>query len=186
MPIVEAHILAGYSAAEKSRLTAALTDAIRLVVPAGDDAITVMVHEMAAENYARGGRSRAPAPALPDPEQIALDYLTAMEARDIDAAESMLATGFRMRFPGTPPMSTLAELIDWSKDRYQFVKKTITSTEASHQNGCAVVYVMGTLAGAWPNGNPFEGIRFIDRFEITGGKLVSQDVWNDLAEERSA
>ena len=55
MPIIEAHILGGYSPAEKSRLTMALTDAVRFVVPAGDDAVTVMVHEMAPENYARGG-----------------------------------------------------------------------------------------------------------------------------------
>lgn len=45
MPIVEAHILEGYSPSDKSRLTSALTDAIRFVVPAPDEAITVMLHE---------------------------------------------------------------------------------------------------------------------------------------------
>ena len=185
MPIIEAHILGGYSPAEKSRLTMALTDAVRFVVPAGDDAVTVMVHEMAPENYARGGTSRTPAPALPDPKEIALEFLRALEARNIDAAEEMLATGFRMVFPGTKPMATLAELIDWAKDRYRFVKKTITTTEAFHSDGCAVVYVTGLLSGEWPNGDPFSGIRFIDRFEIKGGKIVSQDVWNDIAEERA-
>ena len=185
MPIVEAHILEGYSPAEKSRLTAALTDAVRLVVPAADEAVTVMVHEMPAENYARGGKSRTPAPALPDPIEIALNFLTALEAREIEATEAMLVTGFRMRFPGTEPMASVAELIDWAKDRYRFVRKTIASTEAFHADGCAVVYVIGTLSGEWPDGTPFSGIRFIDRFEIKGGKLVSQDVWNDIAEERS-
>jgi len=29
---------------------------------------------------------------------------------------------------------------------------------------------------------PFEGIRFIDRFESRGGRFTRQDVWNDLAE----
>lgn len=185
MPIVEAHILEGYSPIEKSRLTAALTDAVRFVVPAGDEAVTVIIHEMAPENYARGGRSRTPAPALPDPKEIALGFLKAMEAREIEAAEAMLAPGFRMHFPGTPPMASIEELIDWAKDRYRFVKKTVTSTEAFHSNGCAVVYVIGTLAGEWPDGTPFEGIRFIDRFEVKGGKLISQDVWNDIAEERA-
>ena len=42
MPIIEAHILEGYSPKEKSRLTAALTDAVRFVVPATDEAETVM------------------------------------------------------------------------------------------------------------------------------------------------
>jgi len=29
---------------------------------------------------------------------------------------------------------------------------------------------------------PFEGVRFVDRFEVAGGLLTRQDVWNDLAE----
>ena len=185
MPVVEAHILEGYSPSEKSRLTLALTDAVRFVVPADDDAVTVMVHEMPWENYARGGSSRTPAPALPDPTQIALDFLTALQARDIEKAEAMLATDFQMRFPGTQPFASIEELIDWTKDRYRFVQKTITSTEAFHTNGHAVVYITGTLAGEWPDGKPFDGIRYIDRFEIKSGKLTSQEVWNDIAEERA-
>ncbi len=38
------------------------------------------------------------------------------------------------------------------------------------------------LAGEWPDGTPFDGIRFIDRFELADGKLARQEVWNDLAE----
>jgi hypothetical protein len=34
----------------------------------------------------------------------------------------------------------------------------------------------------WPDGTPFEGIRFIDRFTIRDGKLADQLVWNDIAE----
>ncbi|MEO0914121.1 MAG: tautomerase family protein [Pseudomonadota bacterium] len=185
MPVVEAHILEGYSPEEKSRLTAALTDAVRFVIPASDDAITVLLHEVAPENYARGGQSRAPAPALPDLRRVALDFLAAMEARDTDAAEALLDAEFQMTFPGTKPMTSIAALIDWAKDRYRFVKKTITSTEAFQHAGRTIVYVSGTLSGEWPDGTAFTGIRFIDRFEIEGGKLISQSVWNDIAEERS-
>ena len=60
MPIVELHLLQGYGPQEKQRLHAALTDAVRLVVPASPDAITVMFHEMAPENYSRGGQQRGP------------------------------------------------------------------------------------------------------------------------------
>ena len=74
MPIVEAHILEGYSPAEKSRLTAALTDAVRLVVPAADEAVTVMVHEMPAENYARGGKSRTPAQSCVHNKNSTINY----------------------------------------------------------------------------------------------------------------
>ena len=184
MPIIEAHILEGYAAEEKTRLTAALTDAVRFVVPAPADAITVMLHESPKDAYARGGKHREPAPALPDPRQLVLDYLAAMESRDLECAQIMLGDGFQMVFPGTPPMTTLSELIDWSKDRYRFVKKTYDAVEAFHSGGAAVVYARGTLAGAWLDGTAFDGIRFIDRFEVAGGKIVRQDVWNDLAEVR--
>ena len=46
-------------------------------------------------------------------------------------------------------------------------------------------YTRGTLAGEWPDGTAFSGIRFIDRFEVTDGKITQQDVWNDIAEVRA-
>ena len=45
-----------------------------------------------------------------------------------------------------------------------------------------MVYARGTLNGAWLDGSPFNGIRFIDRFEVRAGKITRQEVWNDLAE----
>jgi 4-oxalocrotonate tautomerase family enzyme len=186
MPIVEAHILEGYSPDDKKRLASALTDAIRLVVPAPDEAITVMLHEHAPENYARGGTARQPAPALPDPAALVRAYLDAMEARDLDRAQAMLGPGFSMTFPGTGPMTALAELVDWAKGRYRFVTKTYEAFEAFHADGAAVVYARGTLSGEWPDGTAFSGIRFIDRFALQGGLIVRQDVWNDIAEVRPA
>jgi len=185
MPTVEAHILEGYTADEKRRLKQALTDAIRFVVPAQGDAIVTLIHEYPAENYARGGIERQPAPALPDPSKLVLDYLGAMEAREIDRAEAMLGDGFAMVFPGTGPMANLTELIDWAKGRYRFVTKTYEAVEAFQNGDAAVVYTRGTLAGEWPEGTPFAGIRFIDRFEVKGGKITKQDVWNDIAEVRA-
>jgi 4-oxalocrotonate tautomerase family enzyme len=186
MPIVEAHLLEGYPPEVKSRITEALTDAIRLCVPAPDEAITVMLHEYPPENYARGGKHRSPATAPPDPARIVLDYLAAMEARELDAAQAFLAPGFEMVFPGTAPMSALGDLVTWAKDRYRFVTKTTEAVEVFHGNGATVVYTRGTLAGAWPDGTAFAGIRFIDRFEIVDGRITRQDVWNDIAEVRPA
>jgi phenylpyruvate tautomerase PptA (4-oxalocrotonate tautomerase family) len=184
MPVIEAHVLRGYAPEEKSRLTSALTDAVRFVVPAPDEAITVMLHEIEPDGYARGGVSRAPAPALPDPAGIVRGYLSAMEARDLDSARALLGDGFEMVFPGTPTMTSLEQLIDWAQGRYRFVKKTYDGIEAFHSCGVAVVYARGTLFGEWPDGTAFEGIRFIDRFEVSGGRIARQDVWNDIAEVR--
>lgn len=184
MPIIETHILEGYSGDEKARLIRALTDATRLVVPAKPEAITVIVHEMKPENYARGGQQRSPAPANQDPCDLIRAYLAAMEARDLDTAQAMLGEGFVMNFPGAQGMTTLQDLIEWSKPRYRFVKKTYDRFEAMQSGETTVVYSIGTLYGEWPDGSPFEGIRFIDRFELSGGKIVKQDVWNDIAEVR--
>ena len=183
MPVVELHLIEGYSEDDRQRVCAALTDAVRMVIPAAPEAVTVMVHEMDAASYMRGRTMRRPAPALPDPAGIVRAYLAAMEARDLDLARTFMGDGFAMVFPGTAPMTTLEELIAWSKPRYTFVKKTYETFDAMQGAGeAAVVYCHGTLYGEWPDGTPFEGIRFIDRFEVTGGKITRQDVWNDIAE----
>lgn len=184
MPTVEVHLLEGYAPEARTRLGLALTDAVRMVVPAVPDGITVMIHEHAHHNYMRGGEHKTGAAPLPDPVQIVRDYLGAMEARDLDTAQSMLGDGFTMTFPGAEPMTTLAELIAWSKPRYNFVRKTYETFDACMGASGPTVYCHGTLYGEWPDGTAFDGIRFIDRFELTNGKITKQDVWNDIAEVR--
>ncbi len=116
-------------------------------------------------------------------------YLVAMEARDLAAAQALLAPGFTMQFPGPVTFTSLAQLIEWAKPRYRFVRKAYECfdeapiTEGRAAAG-AVVYCYGTLAGEWPDGSAFAGIRFIDRFTVVSGRLVDQTVWNDLAEVR--
>ncbi|MEO0360686.1 MAG: tautomerase family protein [Pseudomonadota bacterium] len=180
MPVVEIHLPEGYDDDAKRRLLRALTDAVRLVVPAPPEAVTTIAHETPAANYMRGGEGRAAAAALADPAEIVRGYLSAMEARDLDAARTFLAEGFEMRFPGAAPMKTLEELVAWSKPRYRFVKKTYDGFDTA-PGAPAVVVCRGTLAGEWPDGAPFEGVRFVDRFEVADGRIVRQEVWNDLA-----
>jgi hypothetical protein len=38
----------------------------------------------------------------------------------------------------------------------------------------------------WNDGSAFEGIRFIDRFEVVNNLLTRQEVWNDVAEIQRA
>jgi 4-oxalocrotonate tautomerase family enzyme len=185
MPTVEVHILEGYADDEKSRLGRALTDAVRFVVPAPPEAVTVMIHEMKPAHYMRGGEHRTGAPALPDPCAIVRSYLSALEARDLATAKALLAEDFFMIFPGTPPMHRLEELIEWAASRYRFVTKTYDGFDAFQGQQGAVVYAYGTLSGQWPDGAGFSDIRFIDRFELTDAKITRQDVWNDIAEVKS-
>ena len=119
--------------------------------------------------------------------QVVQDYLAAMEAREIDRARSYLAPDFHMIFPGDNRFTELEEVIAWAGPRYRRVAKRYDRyDEAPGGDGTGdadmAVYCYGTLYGEWPDGTPFEGIRFIDRFTVRDGKLVDQLVWNDLAE----
>ncbi|TNF63134.1 MAG: tautomerase [Rhodobacteraceae bacterium] len=180
MPVVEIHLIEGYGEGDKRRLGHALTDAVRSVLPAPLEGITVMIHEMLPSGYMRGGEGKTPAPALPDPAETVRAYLDAMEARDLDRAGTFLGAGFTMQFPGAAPMNTLAQLVEWSKPRYRFVKKTYERFDAGMSAEGPVVYCFGTLHGEWLDGSAFEGIRFIDRFQLSEGLIVRQDVWNDM------
>jgi len=107
-------------------------------------------------------------------------FLAAMEARDLPLAQSFLGAGFVMTFPGGVRMTTLAELVAWARPRYRFVRKTYDGFDDAGDT----VYCHGTLSGEWPDGAAFSGVRFIDRFELSNGQIVRQDVWNDIAEVR--
>ena len=44
MPVVDLHVIEGYSSDEKRRLGESITDAIRFVIPAPSELVTVMIH----------------------------------------------------------------------------------------------------------------------------------------------
>ena len=185
MPIIEVHLIEGYSDTEKARLGVAITGAVASVVPAHPDQITVMTHDHPPGNYMRGGTQRNPAPAQPDPAVQVRGYLDAMEARDLGAARVYLAEDFCMTFPGGVVMHDLAELVEWSKTRYRNVSKTFETIDTATTLEGPVVHCSGTLSGEWLDGTSFEGIRFIDRFAFEGGLIADQRVWNDMAEARA-
>ena len=109
-------------------------------------------------------------------------YLAAMEARDLETASSFLGEGFKMTFPGDIRFSTPKELAAWGSERYRFVRKNYDGFDEMQCDGEAVIYCYGTLNGEWPDGKPFSGVRFIDRFVVKDRLLLDQRVWNDLAE----
>ena len=62
------------------------------------------------------------------------------------------------------------------------IAKRFERTDVVPGKGETIVYNLGTLYGEWPDGTPFEGNRYVDRFVVRGGKIVQMDVWNDSAE----
>lgn len=111
-------------------------------------------------------------------------FLRLMEARDLEAASTMFSPDARIVFPGGKIYASQAEMVAAAKGRYQWVKKTFERVDvlAPSDSEEIVVYVTGTLYGVNRHNIEFSGIRYIDRFVIDNGVIVSQEVWNDLAE----
>ena len=62
------------------------------------------------------------------------------------------------------------------------VSTAVTSAATPLHADETVVYSIGTLYGQWPDGTPFEGNRYIDRYVVRAGLITEMDVWNDSAE----
>jgi ketosteroid isomerase-like protein len=116
-------------------------------------------------------------------EATVRSYLAAMERRDLAAAQAYLAPGFEMIFPGGKRLDSLDALVAWAKPRYRRALKQYERFDVAPQpDGAEVVYCFGTLHGELLDGTPYAGIRFIDRFTVRDGRLVDQQVWNDIGE----
>lgn len=110
------------------------------------------------------------------------EYLRAMEERDLERARQFLAPDFKMTFPGGRTMTSLDELIAWSKGRYKSVTKTFEDFDVFEAGDQTVVYNTGMLNGEALDGSPIREVRYIDRFVFRDGLIVDQQVWNDLAD----
>ena len=109
-------------------------------------------------------------------------YLKTMEARDVPAAQAMLAEGCVMTFPGGHQFTQLTDVVSWSAQRYKSVRKTYDRFDELADGAATIVYCYGGLHGEDLDGKAIDNVRFIDRFELIDGKITRQDVWNDLAE----
>ena len=114
--------------------------------------------------------------------KIVRTYLRLVEARDLDAASEFLADDVLIVFPGGRTFESLTDQVASSAGRFRSVKKTLDQLDVVSDGAETTVYVYGTLAGQALDGSSFDGVRFIDRFALNDGQIVSQMVWNDLAE----
>jgi len=116
------------------------------------------------------------------------EFLRLIMLPDPLTASRFTAPGMKILFTGGRAMSAPAECTKFNASRYKWVKKRIERTEtvAAGSNGAApdeaVVYSLGTLYGEWPDGTPFEGNRYVDRYVVKSGLITHMDVWNDSAE----
>jgi len=129
-----------------------------------------------------------PSPSSPSfpssPAEVVDEYLRLLMIPDPDAARRFVAPELQIRFTGNRAMRDPAECAAFNAGRYRWVKKRIDATEvvAGGDDAATVVYSRGTLFGEWPDGTPFEGNRYVDRYVVRQGLITEMDVWNDSAE----
>ena len=118
------------------------------------------------------------------PAQVVDEFLRIIMIPDPLGARRFTAPSLRIRFTGGRAMSDPAECSAFNATRYRWVKKRIERTEtvSGGTDDETVVYSIGTLHGEWPDGTPFEGNRYVDRYVVSQGLITHMDVWNDSAE----
>ena len=121
------------------------------------------------------------------PAEVVDEFLRLIMIPDPAAARRYVAPSMRIRFTGGRAMRDPAECTAFNAARYRWVKKRIERTETVgtstvHDPGATVVYSLGTLYGEWPDGTPFEGNRYVDRYVVRDGLITEMEVWNDSAE----
>lgn len=179
MPVISVTLLPGYRPEVQHRLVQRLAVTARSVIAAAEAGTTVFIQEVST--YQRDGQVfTGGGAARPVASEVVTSFLNALAVRDLDLAATLLSANFAMVFPNNVQINTLQELVEWSRPRYRSIQKTIHHLDESWRGDGAVVYASGHLSGVFHNGDTFEGIRFIDRFEVVDGKIERQGVWNDL------
>lgn len=114
--------------------------------------------------------------------EIVRQFLDASMKPDPELAATFMAADVKITFTGGRAMPSAHDITAFNAARYNWVKKALGPFNACDQGDYVVVYSNGTLYGEWPDGRRFAGNRYLDRFEVRGGKITRMDVWNDSAE----
>ncbi|WP_299651845.1 nuclear transport factor 2 family protein [uncultured Jannaschia sp.] len=117
-------------------------------------------------------------------KRIVTQYLDRSMARDVDGARECLAPDCEIVFTGGRTMPGPEGPPAFNARRYAWVRKRILRTDAvwNAELGAVHVWNTGHLYGAWPDGEEFDGNRYVDFFAVRDGLIIRTEVWNDSAE----
>jgi hypothetical protein len=124
----------------------------------------------------------APSDDTAQAAEVVEAFLVASMIPDPIKAARHVADDVAITFTGGRKFAHPRESTAFNAKRYKWVKKKMERTDVVPGAGETIVYNLGTLYGEWPDGTPFEGNRYVDRFVVRNGKIVQMDVWNDSAE----
>ena len=117
-------------------------------------------------------------------QELVETFLRTIMVPDPLGARAFVSPALRIRFTGGREMRDPSDCSAFNATRYAWVKKRFEQTDVVDGATAldAIVYNIGTLYGAWPDGTLFEGNRYVDRYVVKHGLIVQMDVWNDSAE----
>ena len=124
----------------------------------------------------------APSEETAEAADIVERFLVASMVPDPETAGRYIASDLKITFTGGRAFSHPRDTAAFNARRYKWVKKKMERTDVVPGEGETIVYNLGTLYGEWPDGTPFEGNRYVDRYVVRHGKICEMDVWNDSAE----
>ncbi|NDB68073.1 MAG: nuclear transport factor 2 family protein [Methylocystaceae bacterium] len=112
------------------------------------------------------------------PIAIVEHYLELLMGPAPVAARAYISPDVVIRFTGGRMMHDPTECAAFNKQRYAWVKKRFERADLVTDtfDGTHVVYNIGTLYGAWPDGTVFEGNRYVDRYVLCDGLIIVMDV----------
>jgi hypothetical protein len=117
-------------------------------------------------------------------KKVVEEFLRIIMIPDPVGARAYVAPKLEIHFTGDRIMQDPSDCSAFNASRYKWVKKRFERTDvvAGASLDETIVYNIGTLYGEWPDGEAFEGNRYVDRYVVRHGKITRMEVWNDSAE----
>lgn len=114
--------------------------------------------------------------------QLILEFIDAVHRGDAQAARCTLAPTYELIFPGPTSFTDVGLIFEWFAKRYSFARYRYGHMEVIESPERMVVYAAGSVEGTLLSGAHFDGVRYIDRFDIVAGKIARKEVWTDMAD----
>ena len=115
-------------------------------------------------------------------QRLIHEFIDAVHRGDSDAARRTLAPGYELVFPGPTSFSDVAAIFEWFAKRYSFARYRYDHMDVIESPQRQIVYATGRVEGTLLSGKHFEGVRYIDRFDIVNGRIARKEVWTDMAD----
>jgi len=114
--------------------------------------------------------------------ELVVTYLSFCEEGRLDEAHACLALGATLTFPGNMRFTDLEDWFSYFRGQVRWVRKRNYQFDVCRTGEDDWVLVCrGELEGVTASNEQFAAVRFLDRFVVSSGRIVEQQVWNDMA-----